>query len=89
MKLLLASLTLSSLVLVASSAMADDAVSAQQPAAGQVAMPTGNSDQGGTISGSSDFGQSGLTRGQVKQQLVHSEQDGQMSSLNKTLYKGQ
>ena len=92
MKLLLAGIGLSSLLLVATTAMADDSVSAQQPAvAGQVATPTGNSDQGGTVSGSSAWGQSstGLTRSEVKQQLVHSEQDGQIAQLNSTLYKGQ
>jgi hypothetical protein len=29
---------------------------------------------------------SGLTRAQVYQDLVHSEQDGQLQYLNKTLY---
>ena len=92
MKSLFAGIGLSSLLLVATSAIADDSVSTQQPAAaGQMAAPTGSSDQGGMVSGSSDFGQSstGLTRNAVKQQLAHSEQDGQIAQLNATLYKGQ
>jgi hypothetical protein len=92
MKLLLAGIGFSSLLLVATSAMADDLVSAQQAAAaGPVAAVSGNSDQGGTAWGSSDSGQPsvGLTRSDVKRQLVHSEQDGQIAQLNSTLYKGQ
>ncbi len=89
MKHLLAGITLSSLAVFASSAMADDSVPVQQPAmAGQVATVSGNSDQGGTIAGSTASGGS-LTRNDVKRQLIHAEQDGQIAQLDKTLYKGQ
>lgn len=92
MKLLFSAIGFSSLLLVATSVMADDSVPTQQaPAAGQVATRSGESDQGGMTWGSSDSGQpsTGLTRSDVKRQLVHSEQDGQIARLNSTLYKGQ
>jgi hypothetical protein len=88
MKLILAGISVASLLVIATSAYADDSVPVQAPTS-QSSQQSG--DQGGTISGSSAWGQpsAGLTRNDVKQQLNAAEQNGQLARLNQTLYKGQ
>jgi hypothetical protein len=88
MKLILAGVSVASLLVIATSAYADDSVPVQAPVT-QSSQQAG--DQGGTISGSSAWGQSsaGLTRNDVRQQLNAAEQSGQIAHLNQTLYKGQ
>jgi hypothetical protein len=96
MKRTLLGIGLSSLLAITTYAHADDSVPMQQPMsagspqAGGTAMQPGSSDQGGTISGTSASGGSGgLTRGEVKRELLTAEQDGQIKRLDQTVYKGQ
>jgi|SRR5580698_10578983 hypothetical protein len=100
MKRTLLRISLSSLLVIATYAHADDSVPMQMPMSADSqqaggtnspAMQPGSGDQGGTISGTSASGQGGmgLTRGEVKQQLLTAEQDGQLKRLNQTVYKGQ
>jgi hypothetical protein len=100
MKRTLLGISLSSLLVIATCAHAEDSVPMQMPMSADSqqtggtanpAMQPGSSDQGGTISGTSASGQgsAGLTRSEVKQQLLTAEQDGELKRLNQTLYKGQ
>ncbi|MGH8778215.1 hypothetical protein [Paraburkholderia sp.] len=52
------------------------------------ATPAASNDVGGSYAGSASSGAAGLTRADVRQQLVHSERDGQLKQLDDTLYKG-
>jgi opacity protein-like surface antigen len=52
-----------------------------------VAATPGTNDVGGSYAGSTSSG-AGLTRAEVRQQLVHAESDGQLKQLDDTLYKG-
>lgn len=63
---------------------------ASGPANVQTNGAADTSGQGGVVSGSADQGQSaeGLTRAQVRQQLIQSERDGQLKALQTGLYKG-
>lgn len=99
MKRTLLGISLSSLLLIATCAYADDSVPLQTPMSADSqsdggthspAIQSGSGDQGGSISGTSASGGSGgLTRSEVKQQLLTAEQDGEIKRLDQTLYKGQ
>lgn len=83
-------------VSIAASAPSVFAQEAAPPAGDQptlTSVPAANgavdSGMGTGVSGQSAAGgPAGLTRGEVKQQLFQAEKDGQMKSLDRTLYEG-
>jgi hypothetical protein len=61
----------------------------QQPAQPGVSAGQNDSGSGGVMQGSADSGSVGpITRQEVRRELVQSEKNGQITSLDRTLYKG-
>jgi hypothetical protein len=70
--------------LMAGHSWAQDTSTPSQPAA----QAQANQDTGGMSNASQNGAPMALTRAQVKQDLVHAEQSGELTRLNNDLYKG-
>jgi len=70
--------------LMASHSWAQDTSAPSQPTQAQA-----NQDTGGMSNASQNGAPMGLTRAQVKQDLIHAEKSGELTRLNTDLYRGQ
>jgi hypothetical protein len=95
MRTVLSGLGLASLLIIGPAAHADSVTGSAQnqstptvSAVGQLTAQSASSDQGGAESGSMASGgpNGGLTRQEVREQLIQAENDGQLKALNATLY---